>query len=417
MLKRIAAADLRVGMYIEEFCGSWMDHPFWRSRFLIANEDVLAKIRASGVDEVMIDAAKGADTACAGHGSNGANGHAPAAGISPDDAAAGALIDEARRTARSADLAQEIERATRILREARGHVSEMFSAARLGGIRDTDGAERMVDNIADSVARHPTAMIGLSRLKRADDYTFLHSVAVSALMVALARTLEFDEAQVRNAGMAGLMHDVGKAQVPLAILNKPGSLDDTEWTTMRQHPERGHAILSGAQGITPEALDAVLHHHEKIDGSGYPHKLAGDDISLLARMTAVCDVYDAVTSNRPYKDGWQPTAAIRKMTEWKGHFDPRLFSAFVKTVGIYPVGSVVRLQSQRLAVVVDHDPSRLLQPTVKVFFSLRSKVHIVPVLLHLDKATADRIVGFEDPAAHGLTRVNELWLPLGHPGT
>jgi hypothetical protein len=131
-------------------------------------------------------------------------------------------------------------------------------------------------------------------------------------------------------------------------------------------------------------------------------------------MAAVCDVYDAVTSARPYKAGWQPTAAIRKMTEWTGHFDKNIFKAFVKTVGIYPVGSLVRLQSQRLAVVVDHDPANLLQPTVKVFFSLRSKMHVVPFLLKLDKARdTDRIIGFEDPAEHGLTHFNEIWVPPG----
>ena len=132
----------------------------------------------------------------------------------------------------------------------------------------------------------------------------------------------------------------------------------------------------------------------------------------IAKMAAVCDVYDAVTSERPYKCGWQPTAAIRKMTEWTGHFDSTIFKAFIKTVGIYPVGSLVRLKSQRLAVVVDHDPTHLLQPTVKAFFSLRSKMYIAPILLKLDKPdSGDRIVGFEDPAVHGITRLEDLWIP------
>jgi putative nucleotidyltransferase with HDIG domain len=240
----------------------------------------------------------------------------------------------------------------------------------------------------------------------------MHSMAVSALMVSLARTLDFDEDKVRIAGMAGLLHDVGKAQVPLAILNKAGTLDDEEWKTMRSHPERGHAMLRETGGVTPAVLDAVLHHHEKIDGSGYPHKLPGAQITELARMTAICDVYDAVTSDRAYKPGWQPTVAVRKMTEWVGHFDATMFKAFVRTVGIYPIGSLVRLKSQRLAVVIDHDPAHLLQPTVKAFFSLRSKMHVAPEVVRLDKANnGDRIVGFEDPAAHGITRLDDLWVP------
>jgi HD-GYP domain-containing protein (c-di-GMP phosphodiesterase class II) len=214
--------------------------------------------------------------------------------------------------------------------------------------------------------------------------------------------------------MAGLLHDVGKAQIPLAILNKPGALDEAEWETMRSHAERGRAILGETRGVTAATLDAVLHHHEKIDGSGYPERLAGDRIPELARMAAVCDVYDAITSNRPYKGGWQPTEAIRKMTEWTGHFDSTIFKAFVKAVGIYPVGSLVRLKSQRLAVVLDHDPAHLLQPTVKVFFSLRSMVHIEPLVVKLDKSReSDLILGFEDPGTYGFTHFNELWMPPG----
>jgi len=410
LLKRIPSSELCIGMYVEEFCGSWMDHPFWRARFLIDGQDDLGKILASGVSEVWIDASKGLDVA---------------PGTSPviDRPAAEATVQSqleavqakpAPRLARTADTASELERASRIFQESRHNVASMFEEARLGSLRSAEAAGAVVDNIADSVSRNPMAMIGLARLKSADDYTFMHSMAVSAMMVALARNLEWDEARVRDAAMAGLLHDVGKAQIPGAILNKPGTLDDTEWTTMRSHAERGRAILEETRGVTPAALDAVLHHHEKIDGTGYPHRLAGDRIPELARMAAVCDVYDAITSNRPYKSGWQPTAAIRKMTEWTGHFDSVIFKAFVKAVGIYPVGSLVRLKSQRLAVVIDHDPAHLLQPTVKVFFSLRSMVHIEPMVVKLDKSReSDMILGFEDPQAYGFTHFNELWVPPG----
>jgi putative nucleotidyltransferase with HDIG domain len=410
LLKRIPSSDLRVGMFVEEFCGSWMDHPFWRARFAINGPADLEKIRSSGVSEVWIDASKGADVAV---------DQVPVVDRQAADAQVQTRLDAvqarpAERLARSADLQSELERASKIFQESRRHVTSMFDEARLGTLAATDRVEAVVDNIADSVARNPMAMIGLSRLKSADDYTFMHSMAVSAMMVALARTLGFDEARVRDAGLSGLLHDVGKAQIPASILNKPGTLDDVEWKTMRSHSERGHAILSETRGVTPGALDAVMHHHEKIDGTGYPHRLTGERISELAKMAAVCDVYDAVTSERPYKCGWQPTAAIRKMTEWTGHFDSTIFKAFVKTVGIYPVGSLVRLKSQRLAVVVDHDPAHLLQPTVKIFFSLRSMVHIEPMLVKLDKAReGDQILGYEDPEAHGFTHFNDLWVPPG----
>jgi len=407
LLKRISTSDLRIGMFVEEFCGSWMDHPFWRARFLIMDTAQLERIRDSGVTEVWIDSSKGLDV------------DAPKAKVENRDAAnakierelKGVAADAARQRNRAANLDGELERASKIIRESRRVVLDMFGEARMGSVRSLAGADRVVDAITDSVQRHPSAVVGLARLKTADSYTFMHSMAVCALMTSLARTLDFSEDEVKVAAMAGLLHDVGKAQIPTSIINKTGTLDDQEWDLMRSHPERGFTMLEGTDGVTPEIRDAVIHHHEKMDGSGYPHKLKGDQISLLARMNAVCDVYDAITSDRAYKPGWQPTVAIRKMTEWVGHFDDKIFKAFVRTVGIYPVGSLVRLKSQRLAVVVDHDPAHLLQPTVKAFFSLKSKMYVQPVLVNLVKDDGERIVGIEDPEALGITRIDELWVP------
>ncbi|HJW03652.1 MAG TPA: HD-GYP domain-containing protein, partial [Azospira sp.] len=247
--------------------------------------------------------------------------------------------------------------------------------------------------------------------KTADDYTYMHSVAVCALMVALARQLGLDEAQTRAAGMAGLLHDLGKAAIPLAILNKPGKLTDDEFAVIKTHPAEGHAILLEGKGVTAEALDVCLHHHEKINGSGYPKGLKGEEISLLAKMGAVCDVYDAITSNRPYKAGWCPAESIKKMAEWAdGHFDPRVFQAFVKSLGIYPIGSFVRLESGRLGVVVEQSEKSLLAPRVKVFFSAKANAYISPELVDLSRpGIRDKIAGREDPAKWGINNVDEIW--------
>ena len=238
----------------------------------------------------------------------------------------------------------------------------------------------------------------------------MHSVATCALMVALGRQVGLDETGCREAGLAGLLHDIGKAMMPLDVLNKPGKLTDAEFTVMRTHPEEGHRMVLGGQGVSEPILDVVLHHHERMDGTGYPHHLPGDQISRLARMGAICDVYDAITSNRPYKSGWDPAQSIARMASWKGHFDPTLFAAFVQSLGIYPTGSLVRMASGKLAVVVEQNPLSLTSPVVMEFFSTKSQLHIPPRRVDLSRqGTADRIVAREEGAAAQFPHLDELW--------
>ncbi|KPA87574.1 MULTISPECIES: HD-GYP domain-containing protein [Pseudomonas] len=402
MLKRIKTTDLCVGMYIKELCGSWMDHPFLRGRFLLSSEQDLKQILNSSVSQVWIDTDKGLDIPPG------------ALSLSPEEAAQQAderLEDIAEKTVviRSS-MEDELASARRICERSKAAVVEMFSHARMGAVIDLDDVDTVVDDIAHSIHRHPNALISLARLKTADEYTYLHSVAVCALMIALARQLGLSEALVHEAGIAGLLHDIGKASVPDAILNKPGKLDNAEFELIRRHPQAGGEILVLCHHVSALAVDVCLHHHEKIDGSGYPSNLKGEQLSLFARMGAVCDVYDAITSDRPYKKGWGPAESIHKMAEWQGHFDENVFKAFVRTVGIYPVGSLVRLESGALGVVTEQHERSLLTPKVKVFFMTKGRTPILPRIVDLAKVCgADRIVGRESPEAWGFRHLDELW--------
>lgn len=298
MLKRIAVADLRIGMYIQEFCGSWMDHPFWKSKFMLSSEKDLARIHSSAITELWIDVGKGADVAPGVQATTEEEAECEA------EARLLAAIEPPKVKALS--MEQELEQAVKLCARSRQAVMEMFNDARMGQALQFEQAAALVEEISESVLRHPNALISLARLKHSNEYTYMHSVAVCALMIALARKLGLPDDAVREAGLAGLLHDIGKMAVPQELLDKPGKLTDTEFAKVRKHPEEGGSILLASKQVSALVLDVCLHHHEKVDGSGYPHRLQGDQISLMAKMGAVCDVYDAITSNRPYKQGWGP---------------------------------------------------------------------------------------------------------------
>lgn len=396
MLKKIPVEKLTLGMHLQAFCGAWLDHPFWRTKFVLTDPNDLLLIAESPIREVWIDISKGSDVDIA------------AGEIVAEVVSAADIPPEHPVVLEKASFTDEVKRATKIVAKGKEAVVSMFQEARMGKAIEAEAAAPLVEEISNSVMRNPGALISLARLKTADDYTFMHSVAVCALMIALARQLDLDEQQVREAGMAGLLHDLGKAMIPLEVLNKPGKLTDEEFALVKTHPEEGYKLLLEGSGVSEVTKDVCLHHHEKIDGSGYPKGLTGETMSLFAKMGAVCDVYDAVTSNRPYKAGWDPAESIKRMAEWTGHFDPMVFQAFVKSLGIYPIGSLVKLASGKLGVVIEQGEQSLLKPKVKIFFSTKSQAYIKPEVIDLARS-AEKIAGREDAAKWGIKDIDQYW--------
>ncbi len=420
MLKKIRVEQLRLGMHLQSLCGAWLDHPFWKTQFILLDPDDLRKLRSSGVRECWVDVAKGLDV------SAGTSGVAPRRGLresiveTPSSDAASSTLPAAGPPApRSRNLREESLQAAALVGQSKQVVTALFTEARMGKALDVSGCVDLVNEVTASVWRNPDAMLSLVRLKTHDDYTYMHSVAVCALMVALARQLNLGIELAREAGMAGLLHDMGKVVMPLEVLSKPGKLTDDEFALMRSHPERGHEMLvnrvveidSSLGQVTDGVLDVCLHHHERVDGKGYPHGLAGERISTLAKMGAVCDVYDAITSNRPYKLAWDPSESIGKMASWRnGHFDEAIFQAFVRSMGIYPTGSLVRMESHRLAVVIEQNDSSITRPKVKIFFSAKTSLPISVEVLDLANADCiDRIAGRESNAVWKFPHLESLW--------
>ena len=401
MLKKVSVEQLRLGMFIHTLGGSWIHHPFWRSSFMLDAPADLAQLRGSCVPEVWINLSRGLDV------------------LAPQEAAAQPPEEALPPTAPEplpplgtapTPLGLEVENARRLCNQARAAVQDMFQQARMGQALNMEASAKLVDEISDSLARNPDALISMARLKTADDYTYMHSVAVSALMTALARQLGYNPTQVQQAALAGLLHDIGKARSDIEVLNKPGALTDAEFEHIKQHPVTGYKLLKNSVDDTL-VLDACLHHHERLDGKGYPGRLKGEEISELARMAAICDVYDAITSDRPYKKGWSPAVALQRMAQWCGdHLDERLFRAFVKTLGVYPVGSLVRLSNQELAIVFAPCAENSLVPKVVRFYDVeRQRLLDKPLATDLRLTPELNITQREEPSSWPFTNLDGLW--------
>ena len=376
-------------MYVRGFGGSWFDHPFWRTKFIVESEEDAAKIRQAAIPYVEIDETRGLSPDAEG----GQTGEAEPSGVQnpqlpqrPAPRQERPVVRMARpmpaaitATTPAALEERHKEQIARLVDGAKTTMRGLFDDARMGRAIRTQDTVKLIDDIAVAVSRSPRTILDIVRLKKKDEYTFMHSVAVCALMINVAQFLGKSTREIRDYGQAGLLHDVGKMGIPEHILNKPGALTDEEFTTVRNHPEHGYQLLLESGEVSEIALDVCRHHHEKQDGTGYPFGYGPERISEVAALGAICDVYDAMTSNRVYKKAWSPSEAVGAMWAWEGHFDQRLLFAFMQSIAIFPEGMLVRLRSNRLGLIM---PARRRDtgPRVVAFYSTRDREMIAQEL-------------------------------------
>jgi putative nucleotidyltransferase with HDIG domain len=405
MIKLIKKEELKVGMFIHDLNCGWMDHSFFRRRFPLKSGEDLKKIHESGIRDVYIDTDKGLDA------------------VAPTQSEVREAIKERIEDAVSpihssppqVSHRQELEVAKKIQSEATLVISSVLTDTRLGKQIEVERLSPVVAQITDSILRNQGTLVSLCRIKERDTYTFQHSVSVCTLLVTFCRYMGMSREVIQEAGVGGMLHDIGKMRVPDHILNKPGKLTDPEFDIMKGHVTLGLEILKQTPGVSTTVLQISGEHHERFEGTGYPNKKKAQEISQLGRMAAIVDVYDAITSNRVYHTGMEPSNALQKLFEWSNHhLDEELVQHFIQAIGIYPVGSLVRLESNRLAVVIEQGTAGLLYPVVRLVYDIKRNCKLKPVDEDLSKAESggDHILSAESAETWQVNPFDYLTLNL-----
>lgn len=391
-LKKVKTHNLLPGMFVVDLNAGWLGHPFVRSKFRVDADDIQLIIEA-GIKEVTIDPERGLDA------------DAPAL-AAVETAASIELQQLANQPILETDgPSQETnrEKALQAVNLAVSAVRTLMTQVHSGKSPQFAALNDVAQQLVHEVITNPATAAIVFRLQQTCEYTFAHSLRMAVLAVACAHRLGLSAEQCQRIAIGGLIHDIGKMRVEQTILQKPGKLDASEMEHMRQHVDLGESLIDQYQ-LPQEAIQVLKEHHERFDGNGYPRRLKGNEISLIGRIAAVADVFDAISSDRPYHLGLPPAAAIRKIFEWsKYHFDPLVCAEFIRAVGVYPVGSLVRLSNRRLAVVVEHVHSVPLKPKVLVVFDLHQKKTLPqPIEINLSTRAGLEIESFESASDWGI---------------
>ncbi|MFV0421906.1 HD-GYP domain-containing protein [Oleidesulfovibrio sp.] len=365
MYKKIKSEDLRVGMYVVDVGLSWLENPYlFMSEGVLEDEASIEAVLADGFEEAIIDVRRSR------------KGSVPDDLVPLEDMSTAEQVSQAISNTEevsykssapppSVTVSAEMSKAQAIYSESLSFVRGFMDSAREGKPVDMESAEPLVEDIIQSVSRNAGALIGFAKLRAYDHYTYTHCLNVSLLAVAFAKYLGLETVALRQIGLAGLFHDLGKAMIPDFILNCPGRLTPEEFTVMKRHPVLGKDVLPQNGKLPEMVLQGMMEHHEKYNGAGYPKGLKGDEISQAGRILSVVDVYDALTSKRPYKNAMMPNKALSILYSMAGEdFYPGYVEHFIKCLGIYPVGQVVQLNTGQVGVVAATDPAQPLRPVV-----------------------------------------------------
>ena len=434
-LKKIAIDELRVGMFIVNLGRSWLSHPFLRNQLKIASEKQIQKMRRYGIQEVYIDPERGMDVpspephiedsiipVLEDSGENIPAAETPAKTEEPslpantlsstpgrttngpfeqmEKAETGVFWEQnvgqaeknllsrqspvVTRIVDQVPYAQEIKQAQVIQEEAQSAVRKIMHDVRMGRSIESDWVKRVVNKMVDSILRNHGALVSLARIKKYDEYTYVHSLNVCILCLSMGRHMSLSHEDMLEIGIGAFLHDVGKMKMPPHILQKAERLSENDWMEVRKHPIYSWEIMEQAKGIPERSRQIALQHHERCDGSGYPYGLKGDAIGLFGKVAGIVDFYDAITADRNYQKGIPPHEGIRQVYERSPvEFDRSVVDQFIQCIGIYPFGTLVLLDTEEIGIVCGVNSETLLRPKVLVIYRNSKVPYAQPLLADL----------------------------------
>lgn len=401
---RVPASGLKLGMFVAELDRPWLETPFLMQGFTIRSLSEIRKLK-DYCDFVFVDKegrlwGDKKDPFRTGFGmpkrsADGSDDSGLQKRARKSDEKASAVETMYSRTEHQVQSGTEKEHpAAREAYKAAHHtVSGILEDARLGNALDTQAAKTVVSHCVESLLRNPSALMWMAKIKHVDQYTMEHCLNVCILAIAFGRHLRLEEEELVKLGAGGMLHDVGKMQIPDEILNKPAKLSEEEFAEMMKHPEIGRNLLMKSEGSMSYAVDVAFNHHEQMDGKGYPRGLFAKELSQYSRIIAIVDAFDAMTSDRCYDASRSTLDALKEIYRERGkQFDEELALEFIQLMGPYPPGTIVELNSGHVGIVLSSQEKKRHLPQVRVVLDKDKKAMQEEVvdLLGVERGTLPR---------------------------
>ncbi|MDR3134931.1 MAG: HD-GYP domain-containing protein [Deltaproteobacteria bacterium] len=387
MIRKISTKSLEVGMFVSDVGRTWLNHPWKTKSRLLADRSEIQELIDFGIEEVYIDTSKSVKP------SQSQSKTAPKPAFTdPKHAINRVSVRAPKVVDPTVSIEMEFPKAAKAYSKALDTSKALVAACRMNKRIEVSEVQEDVDELVESVSRNRDALTALIKLRHFDDYTYTHSLNVSVLSISAGKSLGLTNEELKILGLGTMFHDLGKLRIPDNILNKPGKLTDEEFAIMRNHSALSAEIIQEQNlNVNEQVIMVARSHHERIDGSGYPDHLQGEQIPPLATICGLSDVYDALTSDRVYHKGMLPHDALKFIYSLRGtHFQPDWVDRFVQSVGIYPPGSVVELNTGHRAVVMEVINRSLLTPLIKVVADPHGQLYQRTKLVDLSKPSENQ---------------------------